>query len=185
MIEERLQELGLELPVAVKPVYEYVPVVIHSGTAYVSGQLPKAGDDVRHKGKAGAEVSLEEAQDDARLCVLHALACLKQALGGDLGRIERILKVTGFVASAKGFNDQPKVIDAASKLLGQLLGAVVGAVDVIGGVDVARRVDVVLAVFQPVAADPVKVLEGKAQRIYLLVADGAIRVFLMDTQLLS
>lgn len=122
MIEERLQELGLELPAAVKPVYEYVPVVIHGGVAYVSGQLPKAGDDVRHKGKVGAEVSLEEAQDDARLCVLHALACLRQALGGDLGRIERILKVTGFVASASGFNDQPKVIDAASKLLGQLLG---------------------------------------------------------------
>jgi enamine deaminase RidA (YjgF/YER057c/UK114 family) len=122
MIEERLQELGLELPAAVKPVYEYAPVVIHGGVAYVSGQLPKAGDDVRHKGKVGAEVSLEEAQDDARLCVLHALACLRQALGGDLGRIERILKVTGFVASASGFNDQPKVIDAASKLLGQLLG---------------------------------------------------------------
>lgn len=122
MIEERLNELGLELPPAVEPVYEYVPVVIHQGVAYVSGQLPKVGDDVRYKGKVGAEVSLEQAQDDARLCVLHALACLKVALGGDLGRIERILRVTGFVASAPGFNDQPKVIDAASKLLGQLLG---------------------------------------------------------------
>ena len=122
MIEKRLQELGLELPAAVEPVYEYVPVVIHGGIAYVSGQLPKVGDDVRHKGKVGAEVSLEQAQDDARLCVLHALACLKQALNGDLERLERILKVTGFVASAPGFNDQPKVIDAASKLLGQLLG---------------------------------------------------------------
>lgn len=122
MIEQRLKALGLELPEAMPPVYQYEPVVIHQGVAYVSGQLPKVGQDVRHKGKVGAEVTMDQAKDDARLCILHALACLSQALGGDLGRIERILKVTGFVASAKGFNDQPKVLDAASELLGELLG---------------------------------------------------------------
>jgi enamine deaminase RidA (YjgF/YER057c/UK114 family) len=122
MIEQRLKELGLELPEAAKPAFEYVPVVVHGGLAWVSGQLPKVGDDVQVKGKVGAEVSVEDAQESARVCILQGLACLKDALGGDLGRIERVLKVTGFVASAEGFNAQPKVIDAASKLLGAVLG---------------------------------------------------------------
>lgn len=122
MIEQRLKELGLELPKAATPQFEYVPVVVHGGLAWVSGQLPKIGEDIETRGKVGAGVSLEAAQDCARICILQGLACLEQALGGDLGRIERMVKVTGFVASAPGFNAQPRVIDAASKLLGALLG---------------------------------------------------------------
>jgi enamine deaminase RidA (YjgF/YER057c/UK114 family) len=122
MIEEKLRELGLELPQAARPAFDYVPVVLHGGLAWVSGQLPKLGDDVQVKGKVGGEVTLEQAQESARICILQGLACLKDALGGDLGRIERVLKVTGFVASAAGFNAQPKVIDAASNLLGAVLG---------------------------------------------------------------
>jgi enamine deaminase RidA (YjgF/YER057c/UK114 family) len=121
MIEDRLHRLGLELPKAAVPAYEYVPVVVHQGLAWVSGQLPKVGEDVPLRGKVGAAVSLEQAQEMARVCILQSLACLKAALDGDLERVVRVVKVTGFVASAPGFNDQPKVIDAASKLLGSLL----------------------------------------------------------------
>jgi enamine deaminase RidA (YjgF/YER057c/UK114 family) len=123
MIEQRLQELGLRLPAAAQPSFNYVPVTLHQGVAYVSGQLPKVDGEVRVFGKVGADVSLEAAREQARICVLQALACLAAELG-DLSRITAVLKVTGFVASAPGFNDQPKVIDAASDLLVQVLGPV-------------------------------------------------------------
>jgi enamine deaminase RidA (YjgF/YER057c/UK114 family) len=84
--------------------------------AYVSGQLPRSGGQVLFTGKAGADVSLVQAQAAAEACVLQALAQLKVGLG-DLGRVLRILKVTGYVASAPGFMQQPQVIDAASNLL--------------------------------------------------------------------
>ncbi|RYE31105.1 MAG: RidA family protein [Hyphomicrobiales bacterium] len=121
MIDQRLAELGIELPEAASPSFNYVPVTLHRGVAYVAGQLPKVDGEVRVKGKAGAAVSLETARGEARICILQGLACLKQALGS-LDRIEQVLKVTGFVASAPGFNDQPKVLDAASDLLGEILG---------------------------------------------------------------
>jgi enamine deaminase RidA (YjgF/YER057c/UK114 family) len=120
-IEQRLADLGLALPEAAKPSFNYVPVVLHDGVAYVSGQMPKVDGEVRVHGKVGAQVSLDVAKEQARICVLQALACLKLELG-DLSRITKVLKVTGFVASAAGFNDQPKVIDAASDLLVQALG---------------------------------------------------------------
>ena len=120
MIAEKLAELGIVLPVAAVPAFQYVPVTIHERLAFVSGQLPRDGDRIV-TGKVGADIGIEQAQDAARLCILQALACLGQALGS-LDRVEKILKVTGFVASAPGFNLQPKVIDAASELLGQVFG---------------------------------------------------------------
>jgi enamine deaminase RidA (YjgF/YER057c/UK114 family) len=121
MIEQRLAQLGLTLPAPAQPSFNYVPVTTHAGVAYVSGQLPKVDGEVRVHGKVGAQVSLEQAREQARICVLQALACLAAELG-DLSRLRRVLKVTGFVASAPGFNEQPKVIDAASDLLVQVLG---------------------------------------------------------------
>jgi enamine deaminase RidA (YjgF/YER057c/UK114 family) len=121
MIDQRLAELGITLPEAAAPSFNYVPVTLYRGVAHVAGQLPKVDGEVRVHGKAGAAVSLEAARGEANICILQGLACLKQALGS-LDRIERILKVTGFVASAAGFNDQPKVLDAASDLLGQIFG---------------------------------------------------------------
>jgi enamine deaminase RidA (YjgF/YER057c/UK114 family) len=120
-IEASLAAHGHYLPEAVAPAFQYVPVVVHAGTAYVSGQIPRAGGQVLMTGKAGAEISLEQAQRAAVACILQALAQLKAELG-DLGRIDRILKVTGFVASATGFTQQPQVIDAASSLLVQAFG---------------------------------------------------------------
>lgn len=122
MIEQRLAQLGLTLPKAAQPSFNYAPVVLHEGVAYVSGQLPKVDGEVRLFGKVGAEVSLEQAREQARICVLQALACLSAELG-NLSRVTRVLKVSGFVASAQGFNEQPKVIDAASDLLVEIFGA--------------------------------------------------------------
>jgi enamine deaminase RidA (YjgF/YER057c/UK114 family) len=121
MIEQRLAGLGITLPEAASPSFNYVPVTLHRGIAHVAGQLPKVDGAVKVQGKAGGTISLEVARGEARICILQGLACLKQALG-TLDRIERVLKVTGFVASAAGFNDQPKVLDAASDLLGEVLG---------------------------------------------------------------
>ena len=122
MIAQKLVELGIELPVAAAPAFQYVPVTMHERLAFVSGQLPRRGESLV-TGKVGGDVDLEQGREAARLCILQALACLNQALGS-LDRVERILKVTGFVASAPGFNLQPKVIDAASDLLVQVFGDV-------------------------------------------------------------
>jgi enamine deaminase RidA (YjgF/YER057c/UK114 family) len=103
-IENRLMALGLTLPAPSAPAFQYVPVVIHRDVAYVSGQLPRMGERVVRAGKVGREVSVEHAQNAARICILQGLACLKQALGS-LDQVKRILKVTGFVASAQGFVD--------------------------------------------------------------------------------
>ena len=115
-IEARLAASGYRLPEPVAPAYQYVAVVVHGDLAYVSGQIPRAGAEVLMTGKLGAEITLEQGQRAAEACVLQGLAQLKAELG-DLGRVARVIKVTGFVASATGFKQQPQVIDAASSLL--------------------------------------------------------------------
>lgn len=151
-IQARLEGLGLALPEAVAPAFQYVPVVVHAGLAWVSGQIPRAGARVLITGKAGEGVGLEQAQEAARACVLQALAQLESALGS-LERIERVLKVTGFVASAPGFTQQPQVIDAASELLVQVFGehgrharSAVGVAELPRGVPV--EIELVVAVRQ-------------------------------------
>ena len=121
MVEDKLREMGLILPPPATPTFQYVPVTIHAGVAYVSGQLPKEGEEVRITGKVGGGVDLETAQRAARICILQGLSCLKASIG-NLDAVERVLKVTGFVASAPGFVQQPKVIDAASSLLVEVFG---------------------------------------------------------------
>lgn len=121
MSDARLETLGIRLPKAAEPSFNYLPVTLHRGVAYVAGQLPKVDGEVRVHGKVGAEVDLASAGEEARICILQALACLKSALGS-LDRVEQILKVNGYVASAPGFNDQPKVLDVASNLLVEVFG---------------------------------------------------------------
>ena len=121
MLDQRLEELGIRLPEAAKPSFNYVPVTLHRGVAYVAGQLPKVDGEVRIHGKVGAEVDLVRAREEAKICILQGLACLRSTLGS-LDRIEQILKVNGYVASAPGFNDQPKILDAASDLLVEIFG---------------------------------------------------------------
>ena len=121
MIEERLSELGIELPPAPAPVASYVPVRLAPGLAFVSGQLPFEGGTLLHPGHVGAEVSVEQARDGARRCALQALSALRDALGS-LDRVIGIVKVDVFVASAPGFTDQPKVGNGASDTLVEILG---------------------------------------------------------------
>jgi enamine deaminase RidA (YjgF/YER057c/UK114 family) len=121
-MRRRLALLGLRLPEVKPPAFHYVPVVVHGGIAYVSGQLPWLDGEIRPAGKVEREVSLEQAEEAARRCVLQALAWLNQALAGGLDEIERALRVTGYVASSPGFDQQPKVIDAASDVLIKLFG---------------------------------------------------------------
>lgn len=118
---ERLADLGLQLPEPATPSFDYVPVTEHGGVLYVSGQLPKEDGTVRITGTLGADVSMEEAQRAARICVLQGIACAAAHVGG-VDRIDRVLRVSGFVASTPDFHEQPKVIDAASELLGQIFG---------------------------------------------------------------
>ncbi len=120
-VESKLEAMGLTLPPVPRPVAAYVPWVLHQGTVYVSGQIPTAGGELRYRGKVGAGLTLEEGYQAARLCALNALAVLKAALG-DLDRVGRVVKVTGYVNSAPDFTDHPKVINGASELLAEVFG---------------------------------------------------------------
>ena len=121
MIEERLSELGIELPHAVAPLASYVPVHVAGDMAYVAGQVPLVDGAPVLVGKVGKTVSIEEAQQAARRCALQALAALRDALGS-LDRVAAIARLDVFVASAKGFNDQPKVANGASDVLVEIFG---------------------------------------------------------------
>ncbi len=122
MIVDNLVRLGLRLPKVKPPAFEYLPVVVHNNLAYVSGQLPWDEDfESVIKGALGSDLTLQDGQEAARRCVLSALGFLKIALDG-FERVERVIKLSGFVASAPGFNQQPLVIDAASNLLIELFG---------------------------------------------------------------
>lgn len=120
-IERRLAELGLELPPPRPPAFSYMAVVRDGNTAWVSGQLPWAADGTLPKGKLGAELDVSAGKHVARQCVLNGLAVLRDALG-NLDSVSRVLKVTGFVASASGFVEQPAVMDGASQLLLDVFG---------------------------------------------------------------
>ena len=119
---ERLAALGLTLPPVVAPLAAYVPaVVVGGGFVYTSGQLPMVDGKLSAVGKVGGEVSAQEAADLARTCALNAIAAAAAAAGG-LDAISRVVKVTGFVASAPGFSGQPQVVNGASELLIEMFG---------------------------------------------------------------
>ncbi len=119
--ESRLRELGYELPAVPAPAGAYVPATRAGTLIFTAGQLPFEGGELNTTGKVGAKVSLEEAKGAARLCALNALAAAAAEAGG-LNRIARVIKVTGYAASAPDFNGQPEVINGASELIGQLFG---------------------------------------------------------------
>jgi enamine deaminase RidA (YjgF/YER057c/UK114 family) len=118
---EKLAALGLALPPVAAPVAAYVPAVRTGSYVYVSGQLPFTDGKLPATGKVGDQVSAADAAGMARTCALNALAAAAGAAGG-LAAIRRIVKVTGFVASAPGFTGQPQVINGASELLIEVFG---------------------------------------------------------------
>ena len=121
MIEDKLASIGIELPTPPAPAGSYVPVVISHNLAFVAGQIPMEGGQIKFKGKVGLDISIEAGQQAARLCTVNALAQLKSALGS-LDRIKRMVKVTGFVSCDPSFADHSKVINGASDLLVQVFG---------------------------------------------------------------
>jgi enamine deaminase RidA (YjgF/YER057c/UK114 family) len=121
VIEQRLKDLHIELPDATAPLYHYVPVTIHQGVAYISGQVPRINGEISYPGKVGQDVTIEQAQQLAEYCVLKGLSCLEASIGS-LDKVEQILKVTGFVQTAPDFYDPSKVLDAASSLLEKIFG---------------------------------------------------------------
>jgi enamine deaminase RidA (YjgF/YER057c/UK114 family) len=121
MIEDKLISLGITLPSPSASAGSYVPVVISHNFAFVAGQIPIEGGQVKFKGKVGMDISIEAGQQAARLCTINALAQLKSALGS-LDRIKRVVKVTGFVNCDPSFAEQPKVVNGASDLLVQVFG---------------------------------------------------------------
>jgi enamine deaminase RidA (YjgF/YER057c/UK114 family) len=121
VFEQRLTDLGLELPQAAAPLASYVPVHVAGGLAFVAGQVPLEDGAPMVVGRVGADVSLEDAQRAARRCALQALAALRTALG-TLDKVAGIAKVEVFVASADDFTDLPKVGNGASDLLVEVFG---------------------------------------------------------------
>ncbi|GAA0346563.1 RidA family protein [Actinoallomurus spadix] len=119
--EERIEELGLEVPDVVAPLASYVPTARTGNLVYTSGQLPIVDGKLPATGKVGAEVTEEQAAELARTAALNAIAALKAEVG-ELSRVRRIVKVVGFVASAPDFHGQPQVINGASDLLGEVFG---------------------------------------------------------------
>ncbi|WP_369204551.1 RidA family protein [Streptomyces sp. PU-14G] len=120
-VEDRIAQLGLSLPETATPAGVYVPAVHTGRYVYTAGQLPLVSGTLPTTGKVGAEVTPEEAKELARTAALNALSAVK-SVTGDLDRVARVVKVTGFVASAPDFTGQPGVINGASELLGEVLG---------------------------------------------------------------
>ena len=121
-IESNLEKLGLTLPEAPKPVAAYVPAVTSRGLVIISGQLPMRDGEIMSAGKVPSQVSIEEAQDAARQCVLNGLAVLKAELGGSFDSLVRLVRIGAFVQSDGDFFAQPQVANGASELLLEILG---------------------------------------------------------------
>ena len=121
-IEKRIESLGLELPEAPKPVASYVPAV-HSGNyVFTSGQLPFLKGQLKAKGKVGSDLNVEEGYECAKAAALNCLAAVKSVVE-KLDRVRRVVRVTGFINSAPGFEEQAKVMNGASDLLVAIFGA--------------------------------------------------------------
>ena len=120
-IDARLSELGLTLPDAPAPAANYVPFVKSGDLVFVSGQISQ-GPDGLILGKLGADMDVAAGAEAAKTCALGLLAQAKAACGGDLSKLKRVVKLTGFVNSTLDFTDQPKVVNGASDLLVEVLG---------------------------------------------------------------
>jgi enamine deaminase RidA (YjgF/YER057c/UK114 family) len=147
---QRLRDLGIELPRVVPPVGAYLPAVRSGALVFTAGQLPVVNGTLVATGKVGAEVDAGEAAGLARSCALNALAAVHSLVGVDA--VTRVVKVTGFVASAPGFADQASVIDGASALFGEVFGEAGGhARSAVGVAELPKNAPVELEIVVEVA----------------------------------
>ncbi len=122
LINKRLAEIGLTLPTPMKPVANYVPWVRTGNLVYVSGQGAVVDGKILYQGQVGDTVSLDDAVKSARGCAVNILAQIRDACGGDLDRVNRVVKLVGFVNATPTFTDHPKVINGASDLMVDVFG---------------------------------------------------------------
>ncbi len=120
MIDEKIKSLGIKLPIPPSPAGSYIPVVRSGNLLYVSGQIPMEDGKVAFTGKV-SDANIETAQKSARICAINILAQLKKELG-DLEKISKIVRISGFVNSVPEFTQQPKIINAASDLFYEIFG---------------------------------------------------------------
>ena len=121
-VEQKLNELKIELPNAPDPVGAYVAYKKVGNLLFISGQLPISKNGEMIKGKIGKNLSIEDGQKASKLCVINILAQLKKALNGDINKVKNCIKITGYVNSSDDFHEQPKVINPASETLSAVLG---------------------------------------------------------------
>jgi enamine deaminase RidA (YjgF/YER057c/UK114 family) len=122
IVDKRLKDLGITLPTAAAPIANYVPAVRSGKLLFVSGQLPLKDGQVAVEGQVGNQVSLEQGVEAARLCALNLIAQAAMALGGDLDKVTRVARLTGFVACLPAFTQHPQVVNGASDLMVQVFG---------------------------------------------------------------
>ncbi len=120
-VEQKLQSMGITLPETPKPVAAYIPAIQTGNLVFTSGQIPMVKGELKYKGKLGLEITKQQGYEAAKLCAINALSAVKSLIG-DLDKIEQIIKVVGFVASADGFTEQPAVVNGASEFLQEALG---------------------------------------------------------------
>jgi enamine deaminase RidA (YjgF/YER057c/UK114 family) len=120
-VDDRLAELGIELPDVVPPLAAYVPAVRSGDLVWTSGQLPLVKGELAGWGAVGQEIDADKGAELARLCAINAIAAIKSEIG-DLDKVVRVVKVVGYVCSARGFTGQPAVVNGASHLLGDVFG---------------------------------------------------------------
>jgi len=121
-IDARLLELGLSLPQAAAPAANYVPYVQTGNLVVVSGQITMIDGELMYLGRVGEDFTTEEGYEAAKLCGLNLIAQLKEACGGDLDRVKRVVRLGGFVNCTPTFTDHPKVINGASDLMAAVFG---------------------------------------------------------------
>jgi enamine deaminase RidA (YjgF/YER057c/UK114 family) len=122
LIDKRLAELGIVLPAPAQPVATYVPWVRTGNLVYISGQGAMKDGKLQYAGRVGDTVPIEDAIASARLTAINVIAHLRDACGGDLDRVKRIVKLLGFVNCTPAFGDHPKVINGASDLMVEVFG---------------------------------------------------------------
>jgi enamine deaminase RidA (YjgF/YER057c/UK114 family) len=122
VIDQRLIELDLELPNPAAPAANYVPYVVSGSLVFVSGQITAWNGEIKHTGIVGDNRTLEDGYQAARICGLNLIAQVKEACGGDLDRVRRVVKLGGFVACKPEFKKHPLVINGASDLMADVFG---------------------------------------------------------------
>ena len=121
-IDSRLRDLGITLPAAPSPVANYVPYVTTGNLVFLAGQIPIADGEVVHRGACGRELTAEEGAAAARLCALNIIAQVRAACEGDLDRVVRCVKLSGYVNATPDFVDHPRVVNGASELIVEVFG---------------------------------------------------------------